>query len=216
MSKFRLIIIASILLGLLIPSTAGLAASDLSRFEVVNHSDQPITFWMYEATAYKDPALDGTQYKHVENGSFYFLTVGAGQRTTFTVKRALYAYNMTLCGGETRTGAIDLNSYNRMIIPACSIFALQLPGLKAGQELEDVTELATLVKFKATNVTSGNLFLTVSGEGSTYNFVLAAGEVKEITVDAGSYTYSYSACNKLAAATAFTPYFHTNLKLACP
>ena len=215
MSKFRLVTIVLVLLGMLIPASAGMAATDLSRFEVINHSDQPITIWMYESTAYQDPALDGVQYEKVKNGAFYFLNIDAGERVTFTVDRTLYSYTMTVCG-ETRTGAIDLNSYNRIVVPACGIFALELPGKKSGQELDDVTELIELVKFTATNISDTTVFLTVSGQGATYNFTLVPGASKDITVEEGQHTYSYWACNEPVAAQSFTPYFHTNLMLDCP
>ncbi|MBT3391576.1 MAG: hypothetical protein HN413_14345 [Chloroflexi bacterium] len=216
MSKFRLVTIVLVLLGMLIPASAGMAATDLSQFEVINHSDQPITMWMYESTSYQDPAMDGVQYEKVKNGAFYFLNIDAGERVTFTVKRALYSYTMNLCGGDSRAGAIDLSNYNRIVVPKCGIFALELPGKKSGQELDNVTELIELVKFTATNISDTTAFLTISGQGATYHFTLVPGAAKEITVEEGQYTYSYWACSKPAAAQSFTPFFHTNLKLTCP
>lgn len=216
MSKFRLVTIVLVLLGMLIPASAGMAATDLSRFEIINHSDQPITLWMYESTSYQDPALDGVQYQKVKHGAFYLLNIDAGERVTFTVKRALYAYTMNLCGGESRAGAIDLNNYNRIVVPACGIFALELPGKKSGQELDNVTKLIDLVKFTATNMADTTAFLTISGQGATYHFTLVPGASKDITVEKGVYDYSYWVCDEPVAAQSFTPYFSTNLQLFCP
>lgn len=215
MSRLRITVIVLVLLGLLIPATASFAATDLSRFEVVNHSDTPITLWMYEATAYEDPDVDTTQYKQVKNGAFYFLRIGAGERTTFTVDRALYSYTMSVCG-ETRSGAIDLNNYNRIIVPVCSVFSLTDPEPKSGQELADVTEVAELVKFQITNNTDTTAYVSVTGEGATYNLTLGSGATRDLTVDEGSYSYSYWACDESSDTISFTPYFHTNLELDCP
>ncbi|MEA3350691.1 MAG: DUF6759 domain-containing protein [Chloroflexota bacterium] len=219
MNKRRLIFISLFLVASLalvaakpFPIEKGFERMELAQFEIVNTSDQAVTIYLYQADTNKEDGI--VSYSRSKNGQYYYLTVGAGERKTFTVHRALYAYTMYVCGGTSVTGTIDLNARGKIIVPKCARYnPNDLPAPKT--RLSGVTEEPTVVRFSIENKTDAYAYVSMSGPESYY-LTVPTNSTKEFVVEKGSYTYSYWACEESSTSAPFEAYFNSVIELDCP
>ncbi len=117
---FTLLIAVSLALTAASPSPIGkdVAKTELARFIVENTSAHAVTIRLYESEPYREHGT--VTYYHVRGGQSYYLRVEAGQKRTFTVKRAIYDYTMNVCDGKELTGAFDITERKEVVIPVCS------------------------------------------------------------------------------------------------
>jgi hypothetical protein len=182
----------------------------LSRFIVENTSDQPVTIYMYEAEVLKEEGIES--YVRLNNGQTYYLRVDANETKQFTVKRAFYAYDLIACGSRSVSSGIDLTERNEIIVPKCVVYS---PNELPEPRVDGITQRPSLVRFSITNYTDTYAYISMQGP-ENYYLTVPNASTKEFTVEIGTYTYAYLACDLSSEKSTFTAHFNKNLALTCP
>jgi len=89
-----------ILIVLSIATIIAVAKTDLARFEVLNKTDQPVSISL------------------LNENTFYYLTVAAGETKVFTVERLVYDQTIWSCG-FTDSGTLDIETYMKLTFTHC-------------------------------------------------------------------------------------------------
>ena len=101
MNKKLLIFAGLILLVILSVATViAVAKTDLARLEVINKTDQPVSISL------------------LNENTFYYLTVAAGETKIFTVERLVYAHTIWSCD-LTDSGTLDVETYLKLTFTPC-------------------------------------------------------------------------------------------------
>ena len=98
------LLIFTIFVTLIVLSVAtiiAVAKTDLARFEVLNKTDQPVSISL------------------LNENTFYYLTVAAGETKVFTVKRLVYDHTVWSCG-LSDSGTLDLKTYMKLTFTSCA------------------------------------------------------------------------------------------------
>jgi hypothetical protein len=88
------------LIVLSVATIIAVAKTDLARFEVLNKTDQPVSISL------------------LNENTFYYLTVAAGETKVFTVERLVYDQTIWSCG-LTDSGTLDLKTYMKLTFTRC-------------------------------------------------------------------------------------------------
>ncbi|MBL7164717.1 MAG: hypothetical protein ISS57_19185 [Anaerolineales bacterium] len=199
---------------LVVSATAVLARPELAQFTIQNKSDHTVYLTMYEATALRHSAQN-IEYPAVSGGAFYYMAVAPKTTQTITVDRALYFYNINVCGGKTLSSPIDLVNGGKIVVPsACLTY---YPTYEEKLTLDGVMEENTLVAFSVQNMTDAPLFVAMTGP-QTLSFLLDAHGARSFTATEGAYSYSYQckgATQYRAETGTYTLRFHDTLELGC-
>ena len=97
------LLIFAIFVTLIVLSVAtiiAVAKTDLAKFEVLNKTDQPVSISL------------------LNENTFYYLTVAAGETKVFTVKRLVYDQTIWSCG-LSDSGTLDLETYMKLTFTRC-------------------------------------------------------------------------------------------------
>jgi hypothetical protein len=89
-----------ILIVLSVATIIAVAKTDLARFEVLNKTDQPVSISL------------------LNENTFYYLTVAAGETKVFTVERLVYDHTIWSCG-LTDSGTLDIETYMKLTFTQC-------------------------------------------------------------------------------------------------
>jgi len=88
-AMFVLLIVLSVL------TIIAVAKTDLAQFEVINKSGQPVSISL------------------LNDNTFYYLTVAAGETKIFTVERLVYDHTVWSCD-LSESGTLDLETYMKL------------------------------------------------------------------------------------------------------
>ena len=88
------------LIVLSVATIIAVAKTDLARFEVLNKTDQPVSISL------------------LNENTFYYLTVAAGETKVFTVERLVYDQTIWSCG-LSDSGTLDLTTYMKLTFTRC-------------------------------------------------------------------------------------------------
>ena len=89
-----------ILIVLSVATIIAVAKTDLARFEVLNKTDQPVSISL------------------LNENTFYYLTVAAGETKVFTVERLVYDHTIWSCD-KTDSGTLDIKTYMKLTFTRC-------------------------------------------------------------------------------------------------
>jgi len=123
----------------------------------------------------------------------YIFNTNPGETREFTPQRGVYTYELVACG-IVSVGYFEVSRQQTYIVPACST--------------------DKLVRVYIENTTSDLIVVELSGPQDYYLPVLAGG-LKDYTVVAGDYEFSYSACGA-AGQGFFEARSDRLLSLDCP
>jgi hypothetical protein len=90
-----------ILIVLSVATIIAVAKTDLARFEVLNKTDQPVSISL------------------LNENTFYYLTVAAGETKVFTVERLVYDQTIWSCG-LSDSGTLDLETFMKLTFTSCA------------------------------------------------------------------------------------------------
>ena len=93
-AMFVLLIVLSVL------TIIAVAKTDLAQFEVINKSGQPVSISL------------------LNDNTFYYLTVAAGETKIFTVERLVYDHTVWSCD-LSESGTLDLETYMKLTFTHC-------------------------------------------------------------------------------------------------
>lgn len=99
----RKLLVISMVVLLIILSVAtiiAVAKTDLARFEVINKTNLPVSISL------------------LNENTFYYLTVPAGDTKIFTVERLVYDQTIWSCG-LSASGTVDLTTYVKLTFTHC-------------------------------------------------------------------------------------------------
>jgi hypothetical protein len=215
MNKKRLVLVVVFALSaLLITTTIVVAQTTLSRLTVKNNSDHTVSMLLREADVIRHSAQN-IEYVVKGDGEVAFFDIPAGETKIFTMKRAVYTYTLRACGGDTLVkDAIDLTNYRQVTIPKlCEFYwdTYEEVGV-----IDGILTQKTDVGFSVNNPTDITLLAVLSGP-ETVALQLEPNETRFLTVEEGTYTLSWSYCEKgeHVRTKTFIARFHETHELDC-
>ena len=215
MNRKRLILVVIfVLAALLVSITLVSAQTTFSRLTIQNNSAHTVNMFIWEVDVIRHNAQN-YEYPKVANGEQAMFSVPAGETQVFTFKRAHYYYTLSACGGDKLVSEpINMTDYRRLTIPKLCDFYWD--NYEEVGTLDGILEQKTDVGFSVTNPTSGNIQAVLSGP-ETVAFQLDPNETRFLTVEEGTYTMSWSFCEKgdHVRTKTFIARFHEVHELDC-
>ena len=98
--KFIALAIFILLIVFSVATMIVFAKTDLARFEIMNKSDMPVSISL------------------VNENTFYYLTVPAGETKVFTVERLVYDQTIWSCD-KSASGTIDIQTFMHLTFTKC-------------------------------------------------------------------------------------------------
>jgi len=184
-------IIGLILISIVLIAAAPMAKSDLVSLTIDNQSNELVTF-----------RLEGPQ--------FYYLTVKADTKATFTIVRGDYEQKFYSCKIFTTT-TLDLTKKNEIVVPPCGEKAFKVDK---GASKIDGGNLIKLIKVTFENPTNHNLVLILRGP-SEYVFFIRSDQEASYTISKGTYDATQWGCAAVKTFT-FYPFANRVKELSCP
>lgn len=212
--KIRLLVVFLVVAALLLAASMVSARTKLAEITVKNPSAHPVYLVLTEAEEDGNRALGVKEYAPILNGEWYYLPIPAQTDLTFTVKRAIYMYTLSVCGGEKEVSdVIDINNGGVLRVPKlCEYFWIDY---EEALVVDDILTRSEDIAFTLKNYSDNTVNVVLSGP-ETVSVQIESGYARDLVVKGGVYTMTANPCDGKTVSKTQQLFFHRVYHVCAP